>query len=219
MSNDPDDQPGQEQSSGQPESGRATGGQPASGQPQGQQGGEPRSSYQGQPQGGYQTGPGVGDILNIPETKNELKIGVVLNALLSIGFAIGALGASTLPFGGQFGATTIALTGPVAIAPLVGVLLGIRQADVLEDQPGNILMGNAGVTTFVGTFVMMLIAFILGWFIAGGSGIGQVIVDYIIVFLITAIGAAIVAVGTVWTVQNIVPGPARARSGSQGQPR
>ena len=212
MSNSPDDQPGQGQGAGQhggqPQGGQPAGGQPAGGQPAG---GQPQGQYQGgQAQaGGYQTGPGMGDIFSIPETKNEIKIGVVLNVLLSAGFAFAALGASTLPFGGAagVGATGVGISGAMAIAPVVAVLLAIRHVDQLDDQPDNILMGTTGVTGFAGGLLLMFLSFIFSFLIAGGGGLGQVLVDFLIMQIIAAIGVAIVAVGTVWIVQNFVPGP------------
>lgn len=225
MSNSPDDQPGTQGEGNQPRGGQPgqggepagappAGGQPGSGGPQGQyQGGEP-------PQGGYDTGPGVGDILSIPETKNELKVGLALNVLLSIGFALAAVGASTLPFGGGFGvgSTAVGMTGAMAIAPLVGVILGMRQVDELADQPDNILMGTAAATGFAGGLVLMFLSFVFSYLIAGGP-LGSVLLDVLIMQIFAAIGVAIVAAGTVWIVQNFVPGPARAQMPQQGPPR
>lgn len=231
MSNSPDDQPGQGQGGGQhggqPQGGQPQGGQPAGGQPAGGQpaGGQPQGQYQGggAPAGGYQTGPGMGDIFSIPETKNEIKVGVVLNVLLSIGFALAALGASTLPFGGGgvgIGATAVGVTGAMAVAPVVGVVLAIRHVEELSDQPDNLLMGTAGVNGFAGGLLLMFLSFIFSFLIAGGGGLGQVLVDILIMQFIAAIGVAVVAVGTVWIVQNFVPGPSQAQAPpQQGQAR
>lgn len=240
MSNSPDDQPGTQGQDDQPQGGHVQGGQPGQAGTPGQAGapgqagtpgqggqptgGQPPGGYQGgqPPEGGYDTGPGIGDILSIPETKNELKIGLVLNVLLSIGFALAAIGTSTLPFGGGFGVgtTAVGMTGAMAIAPLVGAILAVRQVEELEDQPDNILMGNAAVTGFAGGFVLMFLSFILSYLIAGGGGLGQVLVDVLIMQIIAAIGVAIVAVGTVWTLQNFVPGPDRTQPPQQqGPPR
>lgn len=177
----------------------------------------------GQPQQAYRRGPGIGDIFSIPETKNEMKIGLALNVLLSVGLAFVALGLSTMQtgFGGGFGGVVgggLAFTGPLLLAPLIGVVIGLRQADVLEDQPGNILYANALVTTVVGTFLLMLISMILGSIIAGGAGnIGQAIGQMLLPFLISAIGAGLVAAGAVWVDTNVVPGPARPAQPQAGQ--
>ncbi|MEF8775117.1 MAG: hypothetical protein V5A43_01275 [Haloarculaceae archaeon] len=164
----------------------------------------------------------MGDILSIPETKTEIKIGLVLNGLLSIGFALAALGATTLPFGGGFGvgSTAVGMTGAMAIAPLAGAILAVRQVEELEGQPDNILMGTAAVTGFAGGLVLMFLSFIFSYLIAGGGGLGQVLVDILIMEIIAAIGVALVAVGTVWTLQNFVPGPTRTQPPQQqGPPR
>lgn len=226
MSNSPDDQPGAQGQGGQPQGGQSQGGQPAGGQPQG---GQPQGQYQGgqPPQGGYQTGPGIGDIFSIPETKNEMKIGIVLSVLLSIGFTLVSFGLSTATsgFGGGIGGTSafaLGMLGGLIAAPILGILLGIRQADVLEDQPSNILYANAGVTTFIGSFLLVFLSFTLAYFLAGpGTGYGQVVGRMILPFIITGIAAAIVASGSVWTVENIVPGPTRTKAPQQqqGQPR
>lgn len=188
-----------------------------------------------QPQGGqaqaggqqaYRQGPGVGDIFSIPETVNEMKIGIALNVLLAVGLAFAALGMSTLQtggfgggFGGFFGGAT-AITGPLILAPLVGVVLGLRQAEILDDQPGNILYANALATTLVGTFVLMLLAMILGTLIAGGGNLGNAIGQMLVPYLISAVGAGVVAAGAVWVDQNVLPGPSQpAPQQGQGQPR
>jgi len=228
MSNSPDDQPGTRGQGGQPQGGQppggtppqkgqpGQGGQPPAGQPAG---GQPTGGYQGghPSQGGYDTGPGIGDIFSIPETKNELKIGVLLSVLVGVGLAFGTLGLSTMQTGLGTGFGTLSpATNPVMIVPIVGLYLGVRQADVLEDQPQEVTLGNAAVTTFVGTFLLLLVAMILGVLIVGGSA-GDAIGTMFLPYLIAALGGAAVAAGSGWAVENIVPGPSRTRAPGQQQ--
>lgn len=211
MSNEPDDQPDQGQSGG-----HAEGRQPEDGQPADQPAGEASGGYQRQAQGTYQRGPGIGDIFSIPETKTELKIGVLLNVLVALGFGFGALGMSTFSAGfggfGSVGAVTLGLTGSISVAPIVGMYLGVRQMSVLDGQPDNVVLGNAAVTTFIGVFVMLLLSLILALIIGGSSTLGNTLGNMLLPYLITAIGAGAVAAGSAWAVENIVPGPNRAQS-------
>jgi hypothetical protein len=166
----------------------------------------------------------MGDIFSIPETKNEMKIGVLLSVLLSVGLAFGALGLTTMSTGiGGIGAGfgSIGISGAIVLAPVLGLFLGVRQADVLEDQPGNIPLGNAAVTAFIGSFVFLLLSLLLGLIISGSTGsLGNVLGQMILPYLITAIGAAVVAAGSAWAVRNVRPGPSRAQAPQQqGQPR
>lgn len=184
---------------GQPEAGQAAG---AAGQP------------------AYRTGPGVGDIFSIPETVNEMKIGILLNVLIAIGIGFVALGLSTQSgggVGGFFGAGGIGTMSGLILTPLVGAVIGLRQAATIDDQPGNVLYANAVVTTLVGTFLLMLIAMVLSLLIAGSSNLGQALGNAILPFLIGAIGAALVAAGAVWADVNVVPGPSQPASPQQGQ--
>lgn len=189
------------------------------------QGGQPAGGQPGQEQA-YRRGPGVGDIFSIPETVNEMKVGLALNVLIGVGLAFVALGLSTLQtgFGSGVGGLVgggLAMSGPLLLAPLIGVVLGLRQAEVLDDQPGNVLYANALVTTVVGTFLLMLISLVLGSIIAGGGNLGDAIGQMLVPFLISAIGAGVVAAGSVWVDTNVLPGPSRPADpqAGQGQPR
>lgn len=184
------------------------------------QGGQP----QGQPAGqqAYRQGPGVGDIFSIPETVNEMKIGVALNVLLAVGLAIAGLGLSMQQTSGFGAATGLAMlsTGAVVLAPLVGVVLGLRQAEILDDQPGNVLYANALVTSVVGTFLLMLVSLVLISIIVGSGNLGNAIGQMLVPYVVTAIGAGVVAAGSVWVEQNVLPGPSQpAPQQGQGQPR
>lgn len=171
------------------------------------------------PQQTFQTGPGLGEIFNRPETKNELKIGIALNGLMAVGIAFVALGLSMQSGGGNIGGFfggSLALIGPLVLAPLVGVVIGLRQADVLDDQPDNLLYANAGATTIAGTFVFMLVSMILGLIIVGSGNLGQAMGQAVLPFIVAAIGAGLVAAGTCWVDRNIVPGPSRPPRQSPG---
>lgn len=185
------------------------------------QGGQPAGGQPGQEQA-YRRGPGVGDIFSIPETVNEMKVGLALNVLIGVGLAFVALGLSTLQtgFGSGVGGLVgggLAMSGPLLLAPLIGVVLGLRQAEVLDDQPGNVLYANALVTTVVGTFLLMLISLVLGSIIAGGGNLGDAIGQMLVPFLISAIGAGVVAAGSVWVDTNVLPGPSRPADPQAGQ--
>ncbi len=181
-----------------------------------------RSGHQesGQPpQQTFETGPGLGEIFNRPETTTELKIGVALNVLMGVGIAFVALGLSMQSGGGSIGGFfggSLALIGPLVLAPLVGVVIGLRQADVLDDQPDNLLYANAAATTIAGTFLFMLVSMILGLIVVGSGNLGQVVGQAILPFFVAAIGAGVVAGGTCWVDRNMLPSPSRPRGqGSQ----
>lgn len=198
--------------------GRAGGDQPQAEQPAGGQPGQEQA---------YRRGPGVGDIFSIPETVTEMKVGLALNVLISVGLAFVALGVSTLQtgfgsgVGGAVGGGLAVFSGPLVLAPLIAVVIGLRQAEVLENQPGNILYANALVTTVVGTFLMMLLTLILGSIIAGSGNLGDAIGQMLLPFVISAIGAGLVAAGAVWVDTNVLPGPSAPADpqAGQGQPR
>ncbi len=241
MSNQPDDGPhGQQHGSGNQQGGRNQGGQ----QPAGQHAGQPRGGQQGSPPGGgrqggypqgappggYQRGPGVGDIFSIPETQTEIKVGLVLNLLLSIGFGIAAFGLSTAPaetFGGfiavatNLGVSTGILALLVIGAPIIGLGVGLRQSGTLEEQTGSILYANAAVTALIGVLILLILSTVFGLLATGESGaIGDSLSNMILPFIIGSIGAGLLAAGAAWTDRNVLPGPSRARTPpQQGQSR
>lgn len=170
----------------------------------------------------FETGPGLGEIFNRPEMINELQIGVALNGLMGVGIAFVALGLSMQSGGGSIGGFfggSLALIGPLVLAPLVGVVIGLRQADVLDDQPDNLLYANAAATAIAGTFLFMLVSTILGLIVVGSGNLGQAIGQAVLPFIVAAIGAGVVAGGTCWVDRNIQPGSSRlpGRSSGQGQ--
>lgn len=209
MSNDPNDTQGGS-------------GQPGGSQPQGGAGG-PQGG--GQPPRQYDTGPGVGDIFNRPETKAELKIGSVFYAMVAIGLGIAALGSSLIS-GGTGGVGGLALSGAAAIGialllgPIIALVVGVRQADALSDQPGNLLYANAAVTAFVGTIVVYVIGLIIMLVTATGPAtpnLGQVISNTIGPIIVAGIGSGVTAAGAAWAVTSIVPGPSQPQPQTGGQ--
>lgn len=202
----------------QPQSGQAAGGQPVQGQaPQGQpQGGvQPQGQpAQGQaPQGNYQTGPTVSDIFSRNDTLDQIKLGVVMYALVGFGIGLGmfAIG-NSLSGGSGFAATLgsgLAVIGtigvPIAVSAVLALLLGREIGDELSDLQDNLVYATAGVTALAGSIV----AFLLSWIMLG-LGTGSITFDGLLVPVILAgIGAAIIAVGTIWTEENFL-GPSGA---------
>lgn len=201
MSSDPNDTQG---GSGQPGGSQPQGG---AGQPQGG----------GQPPRQYDTGPGIGDIFNRVETKNEMKIGTVLYAMVAIGLGVTALGSSIIS-GGTGGVGGLAVSGVAAIGlalllgPIIALVVGIRQADQLEDQPDNLLYANAALTAFVGTIVVYVIGLIIMLVTATSPtspNLGQVISNTIGPIIVAGIGSGVTAAGAAWAVTSIEPGPSR----------
>lgn len=225
MSEPNDGGPGTTQRGGGNQPGGQPRGRPQTGQPPAGQGPQPQGASQAPPHGGYRAGPGPGDILNIPETKNELKVGIVLNLLLSVGLAVAGLGVSTISgfapgFGGLGTAMSVPTSGALLLSPLVGVLLGLRQADVLEDQPDTLVYTNAGATAGIGAFALLVVSLFLAVVIAGASaGLGNALGQLMLPYVITAVGAGLVAAGAAWTERNLLPGPARANAPRQNRPR
>lgn len=231
MSEQPDNNGGSEgsgsndnlQAGGQAQGGQPQGGQAGSGQAGGQAGGGQAQGgqhghAQGQPQGGYQgqqqvqTGPSVGDIFSRPDTMSQIKLGVVLFALVGVGagLALFGVGNSFAPSGGGGGGFAGALAGavlgpamlvvPIAFSVVVAVFLGFRQEEALEDTPDNLVYATAAVTSAIGA----LVAFLISW-ILGGLGVGNVSFNGVFVpMLMTAIGAAVVAAGIIWTVRSFM---------------
>lgn len=209
---------------GQPQGGHSQGGQPRGGQPQGgqPQGGQPQGNHQqgGQPPQGqypqqaYQTGPGMGEIFNRPETKSEMKIGIIIYAAISVGLGITGFGLSLaggsgpgagLGFGG---AGVLILIGALLLSPLIAAVLGLRVADGLDEQPEKFIYGTVAVIGFVGTLVSFVIGIV--FFVISSSGPGgastNIIGNLILPLIFAAIGVAIAGVIAAWTELNVVPG-------------
>lgn len=209
MANSPDDSPGANQHN---HSNQHTG---HSG------GGQSQGAHQGTaPQGGYQTGPNLSDVLNVPATVTEIKIGLVVYAAIAIGLGIGAFGLMTV--GGTstgFNATAlfvvfVTLLSPFFLGAAIAGVLGLRHARVLADQPQNLLLGTAAVTGFAGTIVMFVVGFVFSVLAAGGSGSGGggQIADFVLPLLIVCIGAALAGTACAWAGRNILPRAGRGQT-------
>ena len=221
MSDEPGDRSGEGGQGGG--NGPAGGGQPAGGPPQG------AGAPQGQPAGGYQRGPGVGDIFSMPETMDEIKLGVGLYTAIGLGVAVAAILMSLLQGVGGAVIGGILLIGSMALGPGIGAILALRQDEELEDQPDNIVYANAGATTAIGTIVLGIIGGIGvtvggqlaspgmggggmgGGMSVGTSGIGNLILPLILI----GISAAVTAVFTIWLVRSLLaPNPVPAGQGA-----
>ncbi|WP_340102060.1 hypothetical protein [Salinibaculum salinum] len=193
---------------GQPRGGAQPQGQPAGGQvPQGgrQDGAQP----QGQPpQGNYQTGPSVSDIFSRTDTLDQIKFGVVLYAIVGFGIGLGLFGVGSAFSGGsglaaQLGASfaVVASVGvPIAATAVLAFFVGREINDELGDLQDNLVFATAGVTAFAGSVV----AFLLSW-ILFGLGTGSInFGDFLLPIILTGIGAAVIAAGTIWADENLL---------------
>ncbi|MEF8785412.1 MAG: hypothetical protein V5A45_05725 [Haloarculaceae archaeon] len=211
---------GEQPQDGQPPGGRvpqeqATGGQ--RGQPQGQpaggqvpQGGRQDGTQpQGQPpQGNYQAGPSVTDIFSRTDTLDQIKLGVVLYAIVGFGIGLGmfGLGSAFTDGGGNLTSLTggIAILGtigaPMAVSGVLALLVGRAISEELTDVPENLVFATAAVTTAAGTIVTYLLAIILL-----GIGTGSINFDNLLLpIILAAIGSAVIAAGTIWADENLL---------------
>lgn len=226
MSDTPDEESSGQSTGGQSQGGRQSGGQAQGGQaPGGQAGGgqAPAGQAAGGQYGGqqpqYNTGPGVGDIFSLPETMAEIKFGLVAFGLVGLGSGLGLLGISAGMGGSGFGAAMAAIGAisslmavPIAICSVLAYVIGVRQSDKLESQPGNIAYATAAVTSGLGSIVAFLLAALLTMAGAGAFGFGGVLLPLIM----TAVGAAVISAGVVWANRSLLA-PSRGVPAQQRQ--
>lgn len=206
------------------ESGQAGGNQPQGGQ---RAGGAP----QGQPpQGAYQTGPGISDIFSRPETMKEIKVGLLVYAIISAGLGIGAFGLTTISGTGAAMMAAgfvflLTMLSPFILGAAIAGFLGLRHASELDDEPQNLLLGTSAFTGFAGTIVMFVVGFIFSMLAASGSGSGGggggsgALGDMILPLLIVCVGAAIAGAGCAWVGQNILAQPPQPQPPAGAQQR
>lgn len=207
---------GQSQPQGQPPG--------AGGQPEGSAGGQPQSQPQGQPapqqpQGGYQqggarqpvqTGPGVGDIFNRLDTKNEMKVGIAAFTIIGVGAGLVTILSGLTSEGGLgFGFGVLIAVGSLAVTPALGGLFGLRQSDTLDDVPDTLAYATAAVTGAVGTVLLGIIVVIASAIAAGGGGGGGGAGQLFLALIFAAIGSAVAGAGTAWGARNL-PSDGRA---------
>ena len=214
---------------GQPQGGQS-GGQPGQGQPRG---GAPQGQPQGQPQGGAQpqgqpaqgqapqgqaqrapvnTGPSVGDIFSRKYTLDQIKLGVVMYAIVGFGIGLGMFGIGNA-FTGSSGLAGIAggfavlgtIGAPIAVSSALAFIIGRNIGEELEDVMDNLVFATAGVTTAAGTVVTYFLAIIML-----GLGTGNISFNNLILpIVLGALGSAVIAVGAIWTEKNLL-GPSGA---------
>lgn len=205
---------------GQPQGGQPQGGQPPQGQAQGgaqPQGQVPQGGPQGQPGQGQQrapvnTGPSVGDIFSRKDTLDQIKLGVVMYAIVGFGlglpmFALGSSFTSGSGLSSAIGAVAILGTigAPLAASGVLALLIGRNIGDELDDVMDNLVFATAGVTTAAGTIATYFIAIIML-----GLGTGNISFNNLILpIILGAIGSAIIAVGSIWAQENLL-GPSGA---------
>ena len=210
--------PGGQPTGGQPQGGQAPQGQAAGGPPQGQppQGQAPQGGTQPQgqaPQGQTQrapvnTGPSVGDIFSRKDTLDQIKLGVVLYAIVGFGMGLGLFGLGTAfsnpsSLSGAFQAAGIIAGGfaiPIAVSAVMGALIGRQQSEELSDVEETLVFATAGVTSAVGALVVYILSILLL-----GLGSGNISFNNMIIPMITtALGAAVISVATVWAEENLL---------------
>jgi len=140
--------------------------------------------------------PGMADIFNRDDTKDELKIGVVLFSLVGLGLGLGMLLADIF----EEGVLTNQTAG-IYLAPLLAIIVAQRISDVLTDLPDNLALGTAAVTALAGTVVLGLIAWIFNEITFDATfDLG----DFLLPLIGMAIGAAVVGAGMVWVNRNLL---------------
>jgi len=249
MSDTPNDESGDSNQGEQPDG--SQGGQSAGGrggQPQGQAGGQPAQGQpqagapQGQPQGQrpqgqapqgqapqgqaqrapVNTGPSIGDIFSRKDTLDQIKLGVVMYAIVGFGLGLPMFGlgsAFTSGSGGSVAASLgagFAILGtigaPLAVSAVLALLIGRSIGDELDDVMDNLVFATAGVTTAAGTIVAYFIAIIML-----GLGTGNISFNNLILpIILGAIGSAVIAAGRIWAEENLL-GPSGAPPQQGGQ--
>lgn len=154
-----------------------------------------QGAQDGQPQGRqrqYQRGtPGVGELFNREDTKDELKSGIALFASIAVGLGLGAFLVDILnePLSRGFFASIV-----WAVVPVLGAVVGLRISEELADLPDNLAYGTAAVTGIVGTVVFGLVTWLFGELIYEvWAGIG----DLVELWIGFGIAAAVVAAAAV----------------------
>jgi hypothetical protein len=206
---------------------RSGAGPPEDGPPEG---GPTRDDEAGHPpRQAYDTGPGVGDIFSRPDTKEALKLGVVLYAAVGVGVAVAGILAPLVGGAGGSFVGGIVLLGSLALGPGIGGLLAIRQDENLDDIATTLVYANAATTAAIGTFVLGVIgglgvtigSNLAGPSLGGGTGGGMSVGGLAQVFvhlIVVAIGAAVTGALLVWVLRGPLSlSPALAPSGGAQQ--
>ena len=140
--------------------------------------------------------PAMGDIFNREDTKDELKIGVTLFALVGLGIGLGVLLADIFEEGvlgnGEAG---------IYLAPLLAIIIAQRISDGLADLPDNLALGTAATTALAGTIVLGLIAWIFNEIT---FDVTPDLGDFLLPLIGMAIGAAVVGAAMVWVDRNLL---------------
>lgn len=140
--------------------------------------------------------PAIGDIFNREDTKDELKIGVTLFALVGLGIGLGVLLADIFEEG-----VLASQTIGIYMAPLLAVIVSQRISEMLVDLPDNLALGTAAVTSLAGTIVLGLIVWLFNeitFDVTADLG------DLLLPLIGMAIGAAVVGAAMVWVDRNLL---------------
>ena len=141
--------------------------------------------------------PGIAEIFNRDDTKDEMKVGVVLFSLVGVGLGLGVLLADIF----EDGAFTLTLGLGIMLAPLIGVLIGQRVSAELSDLDDTMTFGTAGTAAFGGTLVFGLVLWLFNEIVTDtAADLGDILLPIIGI----AIGTAIAAVATVWVSRNLI---------------
>ncbi|MEF8813399.1 MAG: hypothetical protein V5A55_06230 [Halovenus sp.] len=167
-------------------------GEPSGQQNQDAQDSQPQSARPRGEQRQYQeAAPGVGEILNREDTKDELKFGVALFAILAVGLGLGAFLVDILdePLGRGFFASI-----SWVIVPVLGAVVGLRISEQLADLPDNLAYATAAVAGIVGTVVFGIVTWLFGEII---YEVWASIGDLIELWIAFGIAAAVVAAAAI----------------------
>jgi len=225
---------GQGGQGGRPSAGQAGSGSGQGSQPQGgPSGGGPRGSARGQgagpgaqPGGQYQgtrqpvqRRPTLGDIFSMPETMDQLKVGVATYLAIGVGLFLAAVLAALV----NAGVTGSVVSGSLGLAPVVAALLALRQREHITEATAEQRHATGGVTAAVGTLAMGILAGLGGTianslaspFSAVALGLGDLVVPLFVVTVAAAATAVVLSV--LVTTLDRSRGPAGA-GGGQGHP-
>jgi hypothetical protein len=142
---------------------------------------------------------------------NEIKLGVVVFAAVSLGLGITGFGFSLASGAGgrvsPFGASVLILLGAIVLSPLLASILALRIADQLDDEPQNMILATAATVGFAGTVLAWFIAFIFVVLSTSGPG-GIDFAQVLLGMIFEGIGVAIAGVVAAWAALNFrTPAP------------
>lgn len=173
----------------------------------------------------------VTDVVSREDTLNVIKRGGVAYVAAGLGIGISGWTIMNAVTGGEENLGTAIVGAVLALASmmalsLIGASSGLFTAfyvrdELDEDVPENLRYATAGLTAFIGHLAILVLGFTItmagfsssGSESGGSPGVG----DYLFPIVVGAVGAAIVAAGAVYALENVAqpqtqPAPQAARS-------